>query len=105
METRLNSEQDMADIAATTQHIFEQVLTCASSWIQMHIKTSNIVLVGGCALNKTARTKLESVWDDIWVPKNPGDPGSCVGAVLAKYNRHIDFQEKMWYNKEHGETE
>ena len=71
----------------------------------MHIKTSNIVLVGGCALNKTARTKLESVWDDIWVPKNPGDPGSCVGAVLAKYNRHIDFQEKMWYNKEHGETE
>ena len=97
----LNSEQDMADIAATTQHIFEQVLMCASSWIQMHIKTSNIVLVGGCALNKTARTKLESVWDDIWVPKNPGDPGSCVGAVLAKYNRHIDFQEKMWYNKDY----
>ena len=95
----------MADIAATTQHIFEQVLMCASSWIQMNIKTSNIILVGGCALNKTAVTKLESVWDDIWVPKNPGDPGSCVGAVLAKYNRHIDFQDKMWYNKEHGETE
>ena len=46
----LNTEQDMADIAATTQHIFEQVLMCASSWIQMNIKTQNIVLVGGCAL-------------------------------------------------------
>ena len=101
----LNSEQDMADIAATTQHIFEQVLMCASSWIQMNIKTSNIILVGGCALNKTAVGKLESVWDDIWVPKNPGDPGSCIGAVLAKYHKHIDNSNEMWYNKEHGKTE
>ena len=95
----------MADIAATTQHIFEQVLMCASSWIQMNIKTSNIILVGGCALNKTAVGKLESVWDDIWVPKNPGDPGSCIGAVLAKYHKHIDNSDEMWYNKEHGKTE
>ena len=100
----LNTEQDMADIAATTQHIFEQVLMCASSWIQMNIKTSNIILVGGCALNKTAVTKLESVWDDIWVPKNPGDPGSCIGAVLAKYHKHIDNSNEMWYNKDNGKT-
>ena len=62
-------------------------------------------LVGGCALNKTARMKLESVWDNIWVPKNPGDPGSCIGAVCAKYKKHIDNSDKMWYNKEHGKTE
>jgi carbamoyltransferase len=100
----LNTEQDLADIAATTQHIFEQVLMCASSWIQMNIKTSNIILVGGCALNKTAVGKLESVWDDIWVPKNPGDPGSCIGAVLAKYHKHIDNSNEMWYNKDNGKT-
>ena len=100
----LNTEQDMADIAATTQHIFEQVLMCASSWIQMNIKTSNIILVGGCALNKTAVSKLESVWDDIWVPKNPGDPGSCIGAVCAKYHKHIDNSNEMWYNKDNGEA-
>jgi carbamoyltransferase len=98
----LNSEQDRADLAATTQHIFEQVLMCASAWIQMNIKTNNIVLVGGCALNRTARTKLASVWDDIWVPKNPGDPGSCVGAVCAKFEKHIDFREEMWYNNNNG---
>jgi len=100
----LNTEEDMADLAATTQHIFEQVLMCASSWIQMNIKTSNIVLVGGCALNKTAVSKLNAVWDDIWVPKNPGDPGSCVGAVCAKFHKHIDFNEEMWYNKDNGKT-
>ena len=98
----LNSEEDIADMAATTQHIFEQILMCTSSWIQMNIPTNNIVLVGGCALNKTARTKLESVWDDIWVPKNPGDPGSCVGAVCAKFEKHIDFREEMWYNNNNG---
>ena len=101
----LNTEEDLADLAATTQHIFEQVLMCTSSWIQMNIPTQNIVLVGGCALNKTARTKLESVWDNIWVPKNPGDPGSCIGAVCAKYKKHIDNSDKMWYNKEHGKAE
>ena len=101
----LNSDQDLADLAATTQHVFEQVLMCASSWIQMNIPTQNIVLVGGCALNRTARTKLQSVWDDIWVPKNPGDPGSCVGAVCAKFKKHIDKSDEMWYNKEHGKTE
>jgi carbamoyltransferase len=98
----LNSDEDLADIAATTQHIFEQVLMCASSWIQLNIKTNNIVLVGGCALNKTAKNKLEAVWDYIWVPKNPGDPGSCVGAVCAKYKKHIDFNENLWYNNRNG---
>ena len=101
----LNTEEDLADLAATTQHIFEQVLMCTSSWIQMNIPTQNIVLVGGCALNKTARMKLESVWDNIWVPKNPGDPGSCIGAVCAKYKKHIDNSNEMWYNKEHGKAE
>jgi len=100
----LNTEEDIADLAATTQHIFEQVLMCASSWIQMNIKTSNIVLVGGCALNKTAVSKLNAVWDDIWVPTNPGDPGSCIGAVCAKYQKHIDFHGEMWYNKDNGKT-
>ena len=68
----------------------------------MNINTSNIVLVGGCALNKTAVGKLESVWDDIWVPKNPKDPGSCIGVLLAQHHKHIDNSNEMWYNKEHG---
>lgn len=97
----LTSEEDLANIAATTQKIFEQTLVCISSWCQMHIKASNIIFVGGCALNKSAIKHLEHIWDDIWIPPNPGDPGSCVGAVLTKYPHHVDFSADLWYNKRH----
>ena len=60
---------------------------------------------GRSAMNKTSEGKLESDWDDKWLPKKHGDPGRCIGAVLAKYHKHIDNSNEMWYNKEHGKTE
>jgi carbamoyltransferase len=95
----LNSEKDLANIAATTQKIFEEVILEHCSWARMFVKSRNLILVGGCALNKTASDKVKNLWNSFWIPKNPGDPGSCVGAVLAKYEKHIDFNEKLWYNK------
>jgi hypothetical protein len=32
---------------------------------------------------------LRDKWDTVHVPQNPGDPGSCVGAVLAKTQQRI----------------
>jgi carbamoyltransferase len=95
----LNSEKDLANIAATTQKIFEEVILEHCSWARMFVTSRNLILVGGCALNKTASDKVKNLWNNFWTPKNPGDPGSCVGAVLAKYEKHIDFNEKLWYNK------
>jgi carbamoyltransferase len=95
----LNSENDIANIAATTQKIFEEVILEHCSWARMFVKSRNLILVGGCALNRTATDKIKNLWNSFWVPKNPGDPGSCVGAVLARYEKHIDFDEKLWYNK------
>lgn len=95
----LNSEKDVANIAATTQKIFEEVILEHCSWARMFVKSRNLILVGGCALNRTATDKIKNLWNSFWVPKNPGDPGSCVGAVLAQYEKHIDFNEKLWYNK------
>ena len=95
----LNSEKDIANIAATTQKIFEEVILEHCSWARMFVQSRNLILVGGCALNRTATDKIKNLWNSFWIPKNPGDPGSCVGAVLAKYEKHIDFDEKLWYNK------
>ena len=95
----LNSEKDLANIAATTQKIFEEVILEHCSWARMFVQSRNLILMGGCALNKTVADKVQNLWNNFWVPKNPGDPGSCVGAVLAQYEKHIDFNEKLWYNK------
>jgi predicted NodU family carbamoyl transferase len=56
-------------------------------------------LTGGCALNNDAVRKIRKDWNYIYVPKNPGDPGSCIGAVLALESKHIDFDQQVWYNK------
>ena len=98
----LTSEEDLANIAATTQHIFELTLVSISGWCQTNIKADNVVFVGGCALNKTAISKLQHIWDDIWIPPNPGDPGSCIGSVLTRYPKHLDFDPDVWYNKDNG---
>jgi carbamoyltransferase len=95
----LNSEKDLANIAATTQKIFEEVILEHCSWARMFVPSRNLILMGGCALNKTVADKVKNLWNNFWVPKNPGDPGSCVGAVLAKYEKHIDFHSDVWYNK------
>jgi carbamoyltransferase len=80
----LNSENDIANIAATTQKIFEEVILEHCSWARMFVKSRNLILVGGCALNRTATDKIKNLWNSFWVPKNPGDPGSCVGAVRVE---------------------
>jgi len=35
-------------------------------------------------------------WENVWVPPNPGDPGSCIGAVLAQTKTKITL-DKQWY--------
>ena len=34
-----------------------------------------------------------------WCQKNLYNPRSYIGAMFAKYEKHIDFNEKLWYNK------
>ena len=95
----LNTEQDMYDLAAATQSIFEWCVKILSNYA--HWKTNGgkaIAFAGGGALNRKAIDKIKSEWDNCWVPPNPGDPGSCVGAVLAKERNKVSL-DKRWYQK------
>jgi len=38
------------------------------------------------------------MFEKIHVPKHPGDPGSCLGAVFAKTKVQVDFNNDIWYN-------
>jgi len=91
-----NSKQDLYDIAAATQAIFEYCLHCLSIWTLVETGACNLALAGGGALNRQAVDGIRPQWSNVWVPKNPGDPGSCIGAVLAKTKETVSI-ENVWY--------
>jgi carbamoyltransferase len=88
----LNSQQDLYDIAAATQKVYEIVF---ERILQTAIKLSNsrnLVLMGGCALNCSANPIAYKYFQNIWIMPAPGDSGSSIGAVLAHKKQHITWQ-------------
>jgi carbamoyltransferase len=87
----LNSPQDLLDIAAATQSVYEYLLKVVSNWARSKSPSGNLVLMGGCALNCAANSKIISDWNKVWIMPNPGDAGSAIGCVLAHYKKHIKW--------------
>jgi len=87
----LTTEQDMFDIAAATQAVYEFVLRIILRETSKLYSSKNLVLMGGCALNCSANSIAYEFYDNVWIMPNPGDAGSAVGAVLAHYNEHIKW--------------
>jgi carbamoyltransferase len=87
----LTSQQDLYDIAAATQKvyeiIFERILQTAIS----KSSSRNLVLMGGCALNCAANPIAYKYFDQVWIMPAPGDSGSSIGAVLAHKKKRINW--------------
>jgi carbamoyltransferase len=94
----LQTQQDMYDIAAATQAIFEYCVNILSIWAKVMTGADYVALAGGGALNRDAVDKIRRQWKDVWVPPNPGDPGSCIGAVLANTRTKITL-DNQWTKK------
>ena len=90
--------KDIDNLAAGVQFVFEDIVLQLTTSMAMNMPSNNIIVTGGCALNRDAMNKIKPNWNNMWIPPNPGDPGSCIGAVLASDKKHIDFDAKMWYN-------
>jgi carbamoyltransferase len=87
---KLNSEQDLFDIAATVQKIYEHIFEYLVQYVSQ-FDIPNLVLSGGCALNCSANHIAKRYFKNVWIMPNPGDAGSAVGAVLAHYQTHINW--------------
>ena len=92
----LNSKQDLNDIAAATQKVFEHCVNNIGAWTMKQTGCTHLALAGGGAMNRRAVDNLKNRWDTVHVPKNPGDPGSCIGAVLAKTKTKVTL-DKQWH--------
>ena len=81
----------------STQKVFEYCLVNLAAWTKKKTGAKNLALSGGGALNRQAVALLTD-WHSVHGPKNPGDPGSCIGAVLAKTQQRTTLDNK-WYDE------
>jgi len=92
----LNTTQDLFDIAAATQWIYEREFEKLLMIARHHTGSDNLALAGGCALNCVANVLAWRQFKDVWIFPNPGDSGSAVGAVLAHKKKHIKWNHCFW---------
>jgi len=82
------------DLAASVQEIMEEYLIKSTQWMSNKLPSKNLILMGGCALNCVANSKIAQTgkWENIWIMPNPGDAGSAIGAVAAHTNTHLNWR-------------
>ena len=86
------SDQDKFDIAAAVQMVYQQRLNEFMHMAYTITGKSNLVFMGGCALNSSANTLLWGIFKDVWIMPNPGDAGSSLGAAAALYGKHLNWK-------------
>jgi carbamoyltransferase len=75
------------DIAASIQAFYERQLL---ELVDKYCKHKNLILMGGCALNCVANSKIEG--KNIWIMPNPGDAGSSLGAAARHYGKKLNWK-------------
>ena len=75
------------DLAASIQELYERKLL---ELVEMCPK-KNLIIMGGCALNCVANSKIEN--KNIWIMPSPGDAGSALGAAALVFKSKL-----VWKN-------
>jgi carbamoyltransferase len=88
----LKTEQDYFDIAAGTQTTYEILFRNILELSKSLVKSDNLVLMGGCALNCSANPISYNYYSNVWIMPAPGDNGSSIGSVLAHKKKHINWK-------------
>jgi carbamoyltransferase len=79
---------DEFDMAAAAQDQVEQRVNAYAQYAKEITGSSNLVYMGGVALNCVANSQLFDIFKNIFIMPNPGDCGSSLGAAaLELYNK------------------
>ena len=80
------TQKDM-DIAASIQHVIEEIVLLLAKNIKEETGQKNLCLAGGVALNCVANGKIvkEKIFNNVWIQPAAGDAGGALGAALAVY--------------------
>ena len=81
-------EQFHWDMAASVQHVTEEIVLRIVQDVYERTKLPNLCMAGGVALNCVANGRIirEGPFDDLWVQPAAGDAGGALGAALFVHN-------------------
>jgi len=80
-----------ADIAAAAQKTVENLIYNVMRRARDFNWSTNLVYMGGVALNCLANRNLGEYFENVWIMPNPGDAGSSLGAAALKYGRRVNW--------------
>ena len=101
--SELMEEQDNYDIAASSQQVLEFIVGHIMAYAKKHCHSTNLVYMGGVALNCVANTNIARNWNDIWIMPNPGDAGSSLGAAALAYGRKLKWESPYLGHELYGD--
>ena len=83
--------QHEMDIAASIQKVTEEVILRLANTAYQELKTENLCLAGGVALNCVANGRIsrEGKFKNIWIQPAAGDAGGAIGAALAVWYQYL----------------
>jgi carbamoyltransferase len=81
--------EDPNNIAAAGQCIAEQLIQYVVLRARLLTGSTNLVYMGGVALNCLANQYLGECFDNIWIMPCPGDAGSSLGAAALAHGRGL----------------
>jgi len=81
------------DIAASAQVLTEELIYNIMRYAREFRWSSNLVYMGGVALNCLANRKLGEFFENIWIMPCPGDAGSSLGAAALAYGGKVNWKD------------
>jgi carbamoyltransferase len=93
-------EQQHCDLAMAIQKVAEEIVFKMAKEAKKLIKSENLCLAGGVALNCVANGKLlkSDLFKNIYIQPAAGDAGGSIGAALSAY--HLYFNKERINSKE-----
>ncbi len=101
-EHLLKESRHYADIAASIQHVTEELLLGLARQAYEETKLPRLCLAGGVAYNSAANGRIvrETPFTDIYIQPAAGDSGGAVGAALYAY--HVLLQQPRVFTMTHA---
>jgi len=86
-------DADDFDLARGAQTVAEELIRNVMMRARALDWSSNLVYMGGVALNCSANRLLGHYFDRVWIMPCPGDAGSSLGAAALAYGKRVNWQD------------